>query len=44
MVRARLIRYRPGLYLTSGALASIIFYVFPLVPGLVIQRVFDISG
>ncbi len=41
----RLIRYRPGLYLTSGMLASIIFYLFPLVPGIIVQKVFDtLSG
>src|SRR4029079_9954567 len=37
----RLITFRPGLYLTSGLLASIMFYVFPLVPGLIIRGVFD---
>jgi ATP-binding cassette subfamily B protein len=41
----RLIRYRPGLYLTSGSLASFMFYVFPLVPGLIVRGVFDnLSG
>ncbi|MEO8286274.1 MAG: ABC transporter ATP-binding protein [Chloroflexota bacterium] len=37
----RLIRYRPLLYLTSGLFASIISYVFPLVPGLIVRGVFD---
>ena len=41
----RLIRYRPGLYVTSGMLASTMFYLFPLVPGLVIRGIFDgLSG
>lgn len=38
---ARLVRYRPWLYLTSGLLASVMFYLFPLLPGLVVKRVFD---
>lgn len=37
----RLARYRPWLYLTSGLLASIMFYLFPLLPGLVVKQVFD---
>lgn len=37
----RLARFRLGLYLTSGLLASTLFYLFPLLPGLVIQRFFD---
>jgi ATP-binding cassette subfamily B protein len=37
----RLARYRPWLYLTSGLLASVMFYLFPLLPGLVVKRVFD---
>jgi ATP-binding cassette subfamily B protein len=41
----RLILYRPGLYVTSGMLASTMFYLFPLVPGLVIRGIFDgLSG
>ena len=37
----RLARYRPWLYLTSGLLASVMFYLFPLLPGLVVKQVFD---
>ena len=37
----RIIRFRPGLYLLSGLFASVIFYVFPLVPGLIVQQVFN---
>jgi ATP-binding cassette subfamily B protein len=37
----RLARYKPWLYLASGLLASIMFYIFPLLPGLVIRRIFD---
>jgi ATP-binding cassette subfamily B protein len=37
----RLARYKPWLYLASGLLASIMFYVFPLIPGLVIRRFFN---
>ncbi|MEO5952518.1 MAG: ABC transporter ATP-binding protein, partial [Chloroflexia bacterium] len=37
----RLIRYKPGLYLLSGSLASFMFYVFPLVPGLIMKAIFD---
>jgi ATP-binding cassette subfamily B protein len=37
----RLARYRFGLYLVSGLLASIMFYLFPLVPGLIVRRFFD---
>ncbi len=41
----RLIRFRPGLYITSGLLASMMFYFFPLVPGLIVRGVFDnLSG
>ena len=41
----RLIRFRPGMYLLSGLTASIMFYVFPLVPGLIVRQVFDeLSG
>ncbi|HUP28354.1 MAG TPA: ABC transporter ATP-binding protein [Chloroflexia bacterium] len=41
----RLITYKPGIYLTSGLLASIMFYVFPLVPGLIVRGLFDaLSG
>lgn len=36
-----LARYRPGLYLTSGLLASIVFYLFPLAPGLIVRAFLD---
>jgi len=37
---ARLIAFRPGIYAVS-ALGIISFYLWPLVPGLLIQRIFD---
>src|SRR5712692_1151366 len=37
----RLASYRPGVYLTSGLLAGTVFYLFPLVPGLIVQQIFD---
>ncbi len=37
----RLARYRFGLYLLSGLLASIMFYLFPLVPGPIVRRFFE---
>lgn len=37
----RLARYRLGTYLLSGLTASFMFYVSPLVPGLIVQHVFD---
>jgi ATP-binding cassette subfamily B protein len=41
----RLAAYRPWLYLASGLPASIMFYLFPLLPGLVVRQVFDhLSG
>jgi ATP-binding cassette, subfamily B, bacterial len=41
----RLAGYRPALYLTSGLLASIMFYLFPLLPGLVVRQLFNrLSG
>lgn len=41
----RLARYRPLIYLTSGLTASIMFYLFPLVPGLIVRDIFDqLSG
>ena len=40
----RLAAYRPALYLASGLLASIMFYLFPLLPGLVVRRLFDQLG
>lgn len=38
----RLARFRPGLYLLSGFLASTLFYLVPLIPGLLIRRFFDV--
>jgi ATP-binding cassette subfamily B protein len=37
----RLALYMPGLFLTSGLLASIMFYIFPLIPGLIVRQIFD---
>lgn len=37
----RLARFRPGLYLLNGLLTSILFYLFPLVPGLLVRQLFD---
>ena len=37
----RLARFRPGLYLLSGLLASIVSYVFPLLPGLIVRQFLD---
>jgi ATP-binding cassette subfamily B protein len=37
----RLARFRLGLYLLSGSLASTLLYLFPLVPGLFVRRLFD---
>ncbi len=37
----RLASFSPGLYLASGLLASTMFYLFPLVPGLIVQRFLD---
>ena len=40
-----LARYKPALYLTSALLASIISYLFPLIPGLVVRQILDkVSG
>jgi ATP-binding cassette subfamily B protein len=41
-VLVRLARYRLWLYLLSGLLASIMFYLFPLVPGLIVQWFFNV--
>lgn len=38
----RLIFFRPFLYLLSGTFASVLFYVFPLVPGLIAQQFFNV--
>lgn len=41
----RLAMYRPGLWVTSGIFASTMFYLFPLVPGLVVREFFNrLSG
>jgi len=37
----RLARFKPALYLASGLLASIMFYLFPLAPGVIVRRFFD---
>ena len=37
----RLAMYRPGLWITSGIFASTMFYLFPLVPGLIVREFFD---
>ncbi|MBA3824202.1 MAG: ABC transporter ATP-binding protein [Ktedonobacterales bacterium] len=37
----RLARFRFALYLLSGFTASTMFYVIPLVPGLIVQHLFD---
>lgn len=38
---ARLARYAWPLYAASGLLASVMFYLVPLLPGLVVKRIFD---
>ena len=41
----RLILFRPGVFLASGLMASILFYVFPLLPGLIVRQLFnDLTG
>jgi ATP-binding cassette subfamily B protein len=37
-----LARFKLPLYLASGILASILFYLFPLIPGLIVRQVFDL--
>jgi ATP-binding cassette subfamily B protein len=37
----RLARFRFPLYLLSGLLASALFYLFPLIPGLFVRQIFD---
>ena len=37
----RLIRYRPGLYVLSGLFIGVLFYLFPLAPGLIVRRALD---
>ncbi|MCL5996199.1 MAG: ABC transporter ATP-binding protein/permease [Chloroflexi bacterium] len=38
----RMARFRFGLYLLSGSLASTTLYLFPLLPGLVVRHIFDL--
>jgi len=38
----RLARFRTGLFLLSGFFASTTFYLFPLIPGLIVRRFFDV--
>jgi ATP-binding cassette, subfamily B, bacterial len=41
----RLARFRLPLYLLSGLMASTLFYLFPLIPGLFVRQIFDeLSG
>lgn len=37
----KLIIFRPGMYAMSACTASILFYVWPLIPGLIVKRIFD---
>ncbi len=37
----QLARYKWPIYLASGLLASVLFYLFPLLPGLVLRQLFD---
>lgn len=37
----RLARFRFPMYLLSGLLASALFYLFPLIPGLFVRQIFD---
>lgn len=37
----QLARFRLGLYLLNGLLTSILFYLFPLIPGLLVRQIFD---
>jgi ATP-binding cassette subfamily B protein len=37
----RLVRFRPGPYLLSATFVSVLLYVFPLVPGLIVRGVLD---
>jgi ATP-binding cassette, subfamily B, bacterial len=40
-----LVSFRPWLYGASGLFASVLFYIFPLFPGLIVQRFFnDLTG
>jgi ATP-binding cassette subfamily B protein len=38
----RLARFRFGMYVLSGLLASCMFYLFPLIPGLIVRRFFGV--
>ncbi|MBA2277196.1 MAG: ABC transporter ATP-binding protein [Chloroflexia bacterium] len=41
----QLARFKPGLYLASGLLASVLFYLVPLLPGLIVREFFNaLSG
>ena len=40
-VMLHLARYRPLLFLASGLLASVMFYIFPLIPGLIVRQIFN---
>ena len=40
-VVVELARFKPALYLASGSTASILFYLIPLLPGLIIREFFD---
>lgn len=37
----RIATYRVRVYIASGLLAGVMFYLFPLVPGLIVQQIFD---
>jgi ATP-binding cassette, subfamily B, bacterial len=37
----RLVRYRPGLYVLSGLFVGVLFYLFPLAPGLIVRAALD---
>src|SRR5438046_319779 len=37
----RLARFRPAIFILSLLTASIMFYVFPLIPGLIVRQLFD---
>ena len=37
----RMMNYRRGLFLGSCLMCGVLFYTFPLLPGLVIRQIFD---
>ncbi len=37
-----LARYRLPVFIASGILASILYYLFPLIPGLIVREIFDL--